>query len=114
MSGWRVILEGDGGRAPAQLECVPSDFLAVPNLGDIIEGNDGRYVVTCVAHGEEARELPPHIQRQLAVLAGEEPPPSTERSDKVRVSAVAAVARTQLERRPQPVCKIYVVKAPTP
>lgn len=117
MTGWKVILEGDGERPPTVLtDEVPSAFVAVPHPGDHIEGPFARFIVTCVSHCEETPEIPDHVRKQLERLAA---PPSPAAQPvgiiagqmKVGSTAMAVVARGQLQ--PRPLCKIYVVKAPT-
>jgi hypothetical protein len=115
VTGWKVILEGDGERPPSELtDEVPSTFLAVPNVGDHIVGPFARFIVTCVAHCEETPDVPEHVRKQLEGLAGQAQPFPTgmiEGQVRVGMTALAAVARAQL--KPRPMCKIYVVKGPT-
>lgn len=116
MTGWKVILEGDGERPPSELtDEVPSAFVAVPHIGDHIEGPFARFIVTCVAHCEETPDVPEHLRKHLEGLERQPQPFPTgmiEGQVRVGMAAMAAVARAQLQ--PRPLCKIYVVKAPTP
>jgi len=122
MTMWKVILEGDGERPPTVLtDEVPSAFVAVPHPGDHIEGPGARFIVTCVAHCEEVPEMAEQVRAQLERLAAQ-PSPTKQHpmggegmiaaGMRVETSAMAVIARHQLQ--PRPLCKIYVVKAPTP
>ncbi len=116
MTGWQVILEGTEERPPAVLtDEVPAAFVAVPNIGDLIEGPLARFIVTRVAHCEETPDIPAHVRKQLEGLAAQPspmaaPPSPLLGSMKVGSTALAVVARAQLQ--PRPLCKIYVMRDP--
>jgi len=109
VTGWSVILEGaTDNRPPTVLDGVPSAFVAVPHIGDIIEGSEARYIVTCVAHCEETPEIPAHVRKQLEGIAAPSSAAAQPVGMKVESTAMAVVARAQL--KPRPLCKIYVVR----